>query len=46
METLKKLHEKSFASNMVFLMKHLFYMKMIEGGSVVDHLNEFNIVTS
>ena len=27
-------------------MKHLFNMKMSEGGSVADHLNEFNIVTS
>ena len=27
-------------------MKHLFNMKMLEGGSVADHLNDFNIVTS
>ena len=27
-------------------MKHLFNMKMVEGGSITDHLNEFNIVTS
>ena len=27
-------------------MKHLFNMKMLEGGSVDDHLNEFNTVTS
>ena len=27
-------------------MKRLFNMKMSEGGSVVDHLNEFNTVTS
>ena len=27
-------------------MKHLFNMKMPEGGFVVDHLNEFNMVTS
>ena len=27
-------------------MKHLFNMKMAEGGSITDHLNEFNIVTS
>ena len=26
-------------------MKHLFNMKMSEGGSVVDHLNDFNTVT-
>ena len=27
-------------------MKHLFSMKMSEGGSIVDHLNGFNTVTS
>ena len=27
-------------------MKHLFNMKMAKGGSITDHLNEFNIVTS
>jgi len=46
MMTLEKLYEKPLVSNKVFLMKHLFNMKMLEGGSVVDHLNEFNTVTS
>ena len=46
MLTLAKLYEKPSASNNVFLMKCLFNMKMSEGGSVADHLNEFNIVTS
>ena len=27
-------------------MKRLFNMKMSEGGSDVDHLNEFNTITS
>lgn len=27
-------------------MKCLFNLKMIEGGSVIDHLNEFNTITS
>ena len=45
-QTLAKLYEKPSASNKVFLMKHLFNMKMAEGGSIADHLNEFNIVTS
>ena len=27
-------------------MKHLFNMNMLEGGSVADHLNEFNTVTN
>ena len=46
METLEKLYEKPSASNKVFLMKCLFNMKMTEGGSITDHLNEFNTVTS
>jgi len=46
MSTLAKLYEKPSASNKVLLMKHLFNMKMLEGGSVSDHLNEFNTVTS
>ena len=33
MQTLAKLYEKPSASNKVFLMKHLFNMKMLEGGS-------------
>jgi hypothetical protein len=46
MDTLTKLYEKPSTSNKVFLMKILFNMKMSEGGSVVDHLNEFNTVTN
>ena len=46
MKALAKLYEKPSASNKVFLMKRLFNMKMSEGGSVADHLNEFNTVTS
>jgi hypothetical protein len=46
MDALEKLYEKPSASNNVFLMKRLFNMKMSEGGSVVDHLNEFNTVTN
>ena len=46
METLEKLFENPSASNKVFLMKCLFNMKMAEGGSITDHLNEFNIVAS
>ena len=46
MQTLAKLYEKPSASNKVFLMKCLFNMKMLEGGYVVDHLNDFNTVTS
>ena len=46
MMTLSKLYEKPSASNKISLMKSLFNMKMSEGGSVVDHLNDFNTVTS
>ena len=46
MSSLGKLYEKPSASNNVFLMKHLFNMKMSEGGFVADHLNEFNTLTS
>jgi hypothetical protein len=46
MDALGKLYEKPSVSNKVFLMKRLFNMKMSEGGSVVDHLNEFNMITN
>ena len=46
MSALNKLYEKTSASNKVFLMKHLFNLNMSQGGSVVDHLNEFNTITS
>lgn len=45
METLVKLYENPPALNKVFLMNHLFNMKMVEGGLVADHLNEFNTIT-
>ena len=45
MSALGKLYEKPSASNEVFLMNRLFNMKMSEGGSVADHLNEFNTLT-
>lgn len=43
---LAKLYEKPSASNKVFLMKCLFNMKMPEGGSIIDHLSDFNTVTN
>ncbi len=46
MKTLVTLYEKPSISNKVFLMKHLFNMKMVEGGSIADHLNEFNTINS
>ena len=46
MSTLETLNEKTLDSNKVFLMKCLFNMNMLEGGSIPDHLNEFNMLTS
>ena len=46
MSALAKLYEKTSTSNKVFLMKWLFNMKMSEGGSISDQLNDFNTVTS
>jgi hypothetical protein len=46
MDVLAKLYEKPSVSNKVFLMKRLFNMNMSKGGSVADHLNEFNTVTN
>ena len=43
---LARLYEKPSTSNKVFLMKCLFTMKMSEGGSITDHLNDFNTVTN
>jgi hypothetical protein len=44
MDALDKLYEKPSMYSKVFLMKRLFNMNMSEGGSVADHLNEFNMV--
>jgi hypothetical protein len=46
MDALAKLYEEPSASNKVFLMKILFNMKMLEGGYVAYHLNEFNMITN
>jgi hypothetical protein len=46
MKELAKLYEKPSASNNLFVMKLLFNIKISEGGSISDHLNEFNTVTN
>ena len=46
MRALAKIYGKPLDYNKVFLMKCLFNMKMSEGGSVADHLNDFNMVTN
>ena len=45
MKAMAKLYQETSASNKVFLIKRLFNMKMSKGGSVVDHLNEFDKLT-
>jgi hypothetical protein len=46
MDALAKMYEKTSMSNKVFLMKRLFNMNISEGGSVADHINEFNTITN
>ena len=46
MSTLDKIYKKSLDFQQGILMKCLFNMNMSEGGSVADHLNEFNTLTS
>ena len=43
---LEKLYEKPSSSNKVFHMKCLFNTKMSKGGSIANHLNDFNTVTN
>lgn len=46
MKELDKIYEKPLASNKVFYKKHLLNMKMSKGGSIANHLNDFNMVTN
>ncbi len=46
MAALSNMYEKPSASNKVYLMQRLFNLRMFEGASVAEHLNEFNIVTT
>jgi hypothetical protein len=46
MDTLDKLYEKTSTYNKVSLMKRFFNMNILEGGSITDHLNEFNMDTN
>jgi hypothetical protein len=46
MDALDKLYKKTWTSNMVFILKILFNMNMSEGGTIANHLNEFNTVTN
>ena len=44
MKALSNMYEKPSAANKVYLMRRLFNLKMGEGNSVTDHINEFNTI--
>nr|XP_016479728.1 PREDICTED: uncharacterized protein LOC107800975 [Nicotiana tabacum] len=44
MKALSNMYEKPSASNKVYLMRRLLNLKMTEGGSVTEYINEFNII--
>jgi hypothetical protein len=46
MAALSSMYEKPLANNKVHLMKKLFNLKMAEGASVAQLLNEFNTITN
>ena len=46
MQTLADMYEKPSANNKVYFMKKLFNLKMLESGSVVEHLNSFNTIVN
>ena len=46
LKVLSNMYEKSSAMNKVYLMRRLFNLQMSEGGFVVDHINEFNMIVS
>ena len=46
LNTLSNMYEKSSDMNKVYLMRRLFNLQMFEGGSVADHINEFNMIVS
>ena len=46
MKALTSMYEKPSASNKVHLMRRLFNLRMTEGASTAQHLNELNTVTT
>ena len=46
MEVLPNIYEKFSTNNKVHLMKKLFILKMGEKASMVEHLNEFNMIVN
>ena len=45
MKTLSNMYEKP-STFKINLIRHLFNLKMLEGVSVTDHINKFNLITS
>ena len=46
LKALSNMYEKSSTMNKVYLMQMLFNLQMSKGGSVADHINEFNMIVS
>jgi transposase InsO family protein len=46
MKALSDMYEKPSAANKVYLMRRLYNLRMSEGRSVADHINEFNMIIS
>ena len=46
MKALSNMYEKPSSSNKVYLMRHLFNLKMIKCAFVTDHINKFNVITT
>ena len=44
MKALSEMYEKPSASNKVYLMKRLFNLRMAEGASAAQHINELNTI--
>uniref|UniRef100_A0A803KNZ0 Retrovirus-related Pol polyprotein from transposon TNT 1-94 n=1 Tax=Chenopodium quinoa TaxID=63459 RepID=A0A803KNZ0_CHEQI len=46
MKALSSMYEKPSTSNKVYLLRRLFNLRMTDGGSVAQHLNELNSITT
>jgi len=46
LKVLSSMYEKSSDMNKVYLMWRLFNLQLSKGGSIVDHINEFNMIVS
>ena len=46
LKALLNIYKKSSVMNKWYLMRRLFNLQMSEGGSVADHINEFNMIVS